>query len=76
MYFFFFYWKVPYLTNYIEIFQPKFQLHFGWQGEGEGVKLNQLEAEHDVVKTMSNLASSEGDGVTGLQSHVERPGAQ
>ena len=34
------------------------------------VQLCQLKAQSDLVKTISNPGSPEGDGVSGLQSHV------
>ena len=43
---------------------------------GAIVKLSQFEAECDVVKTMSDFSTPEGDGVTGLESHIESPGTQ
>ena len=38
------------------------------------VRLSQLEAQSDLEK-FTSLTSPEGDGVAGLQSHVESPGA-
>ena len=58
-----------YQTNKNEIFQPKYPI-LHWRSV---VKLSQLKAESDVVQIL-NIISPEGDGIPGLQSHVERPG--
>ena len=38
--------------------------------------MSQVQAQSDVVKTVSHSARPKGDCVPGLQSHVESPGAQ
>ena len=44
------------------------------------VKLSQLKAQSDgeqtIIASICKFPRPEGDGVTGLQSHKERPGAQ